>query len=197
MWLLTILPIITTIVMFLFSSFLSFFSMVTHKLNTLCCHASCYSFWREGERWAGEKERLREREREVWMWSDAFWQFGIWNWKRRGIIVLIMEGRENCKAQHEHPILFTFVNTFIHMVPSLWPRGNANLPWTPMQTVDGAMKMFGPVCILRCYASSKVWCSELVRTLDFAVLLCLILPYVLLLCAYHLGSSIKYNSCNN
>ena len=67
-----------------------------------------------------EREREREREGEVWMWSDVFWQFGIWNWKRGGIIVLIMERREkNRKAQHGHPICSTFVNTFPRTVRPL------------------------------------------------------------------------------
>lgn len=77
-----------------------FLYMVTHKWKTSCCHPHSDNCWRERE-----SERGRKREREVWKWSDVFWQFGIWDWKRGGIIALIMEGRENI-AQHNIQILF-------------------------------------------------------------------------------------------
>lgn len=78
------------------------FIVETDEWNTFCLLERSYSCWREGR---GQSERAREREREVWMWSDVLWQFGIWNWKRGGIIVLIMEGREKI-GKHNMDILF-------------------------------------------------------------------------------------------
>lgn len=71
---------------------------------------------RQGER---KKERERKSEEVVWTWCDVFWQFGIWDWKHGGIIVLIMEGREKTGKHNMDIPFFPLLSTDLPRVQFL------------------------------------------------------------------------------
>lgn len=121
------------------------FIVETDEWNTFCLLERSYSCWREGR---GQSERARERERGLdVIWCPlTVWYLELKAWRH----YCINHGRErkNRKAQHGHPILSTFVNTFTHTVQLL--RANRGRGHGPAHTTLG---LVWNVC---CHATSKV-----------------------------------------